>query len=110
MHQPENIAWDRLVVYNAVWSILTTISGHNGSKTEHLHSNHPWSPIRSVLVPGLGTGTGNIPYERFASQFGLAVRNFDEALRSPDKWATMDWDQIHDLEDELASSFARNDC
>ena len=103
MHRPEDVSWDRYLVYNTTWSLLDAIYRHNNRETELPASDHPssWSPIHSVLVPSLGTGTGKVPYERFASQFALAVKNFDEALRSPEKWAAMEWGQINMIENEL---------
>lgn len=105
MHRPEDVSWDRYVVYNTTWSLLCAVDKHNSRKGEFSNSDGPWYPIRSVLMSSLGTGSGKVPYDRFASQFGLAVKNFYEALSSLEKWKFMDWNRINYVEDELAGSF-----
>ena len=104
MHRPEDISWDRFVVYNATWSLLCALDRHNGRKDEPSNGDGPTYQIRSVLMSSLGTGTGKVPYDQFASQFGLAVRNFNEALSSTEEWMSMNWNHINAIEDELSSS------
>ncbi len=42
----------------------------------HLHSRTAERKIESVVCPGLGTGTGNVPFREAARQMALAYRNF----------------------------------
>ncbi|TDL25138.1 macro domain-like protein [Rickenella mellea] len=82
MHWPNDVRWNKDVVYNTTWGILTEIDRHN-------RTCQPSERISRVLMPALGTGTGRIPPRRFTEQFALAVRNFDESLRKPEKWSAM---------------------
>lgn len=54
-------------VYQAMWAMLLAIGHHNQSHAQ---------PIRSVACPGLGTATGQMPFERAAKQMALAYKNF----------------------------------
>ena len=116
MHWPQDISWDRDIVYNTMWSLLLEIQRHNSSARESDSDGFNHHPpryeeidgkpiIRSILMPGLGTGTGRIPYGRFASQFALAVKNFDEAIRNPEKWSSLRWNDVQDIIDKLESTW-----
>lgn len=89
------------MVYNTTWALLAALDRHNNQEVSLAGNTNPRSPIHSLLMPGLGTGTGNIPYRRFALQFGLAVKYFDEAIRNPDEWSSLEWDRIGEINDEL---------
>nr|WP_299491690.1 macro domain-containing protein [Acaryochloris sp. IP29b_bin.137] len=54
-------------VYQAMWAMLLAIWHHNQSHAQQ---------IRSVACPGLGTATGQVPFERAAKQMALAYKNF----------------------------------
>jgi O-acetyl-ADP-ribose deacetylase (regulator of RNase III) len=54
-------------VYKAMWAMVLAVYHHNQS-VEH--------KINSVVCPGLGTGTGHVPYIQAARQMALAYRNF----------------------------------
>ena len=51
----------------------------------YLHNRTAERKIESVVCPGLGTGTGNVPFREAARQMALAYRNF---LNPP---AYIDW-------------------
>ena len=100
MHWPQDVSWDRYVVYNTVWAMLSALDRHNVD--EGIDSDRrSRSPIRSLLMPGLGTGTGNLPYRRFASQFALAGKHFDEAVRNPSEWSSIGWKKISGIIDAM---------
>ncbi|THG98707.1 hypothetical protein EW145_g7379 [Phellinidium pouzarii] len=116
MHRPHNISWNRDVVYNVVWSLLAEVDGLNtkaGANTQNSiqiaeHEMMQYTekpPIRSVLLPGLGTGTGEIPYARFATQFALAAKNFDEAIRMPEKWSCLEWEDVDQIAECLEGTW-----
>lgn len=50
-----------------MWAMLLAIWHHNQSHVQK---------IRSVACPGLGTATGQMPFERAAKQMALAYKNF----------------------------------
>jgi O-acetyl-ADP-ribose deacetylase (regulator of RNase III) len=54
-------------VYRAMWAMLLAVRKHNRTVARR---------INSVACPGLGTGTGRVPYPEAARQMALAYRNF----------------------------------
>jgi len=66
-------------VYIATWASLVAIYRHNLQSTE---------PIRTVGLPAMGAGFGNVPFREVARQMAVAFGNF---LHPP---ATLDWDAI----------------
>ena len=54
-------------VYLAMWAMLLAVRAHNGGAHR---------PIQIVACPGLGTGTGGVPYSEAARQMALAYRHF----------------------------------
>jgi O-acetyl-ADP-ribose deacetylase (regulator of RNase III) len=67
-------------VYLAMWSMLLAIRKHNQAGAK---------PIKIVVCPGLGTGTGKVPALEAARQMALAYQNF---LNPPEKTETINWD------------------
>jgi O-acetyl-ADP-ribose deacetylase (regulator of RNase III) len=63
-------------VYLAMWAMLLAVRQHN-LKSE--------KQIKTVACPGLGTGTGHVPFRQAARQMALAYEHF---LNPPD---TLDW-------------------
>lgn len=54
-------------VYNAMWAMLLAVSQHNTIKDQK---------IRTIACPGLGTATGQVPYEEAARQMATAYQHF----------------------------------
>jgi O-acetyl-ADP-ribose deacetylase (regulator of RNase III) len=54
-------------VYLAMWAMLLAVRRHN-------QSTQP--PIEVIACPGLGTGTGKVPYAEAARQMALAFKHF----------------------------------
>jgi len=54
-------------VYVAMAAMLRAVYHHNKTSP---------NPIRSIACPGLGTGTGHVPYAEAARQMALAYKNF----------------------------------
>jgi O-acetyl-ADP-ribose deacetylase (regulator of RNase III) len=54
-------------VYRAMWAMLLAVHHHNQSAERK---------INSVVCPGLGTGTGNVPFKEAARQMAHAYRNY----------------------------------
>jgi len=54
-------------VYTAMWAMLLAVRQHNESNAKK---------IRIIACPGLGTGTGQVPYEEAARQMAVAYRHF----------------------------------
>src|SRR5262249_26156892 len=54
-------------VYRAMWALLLAVRQHNQTAERK---------INTIACPGLGTGTGNVPFRQAARQMSLAYRNF----------------------------------
>ncbi|KAJ7598137.1 hypothetical protein C8J56DRAFT_1000123 [Mycena floridula] len=101
MRVPENVAWHRDLVYNSMWSLLVSIGHWNSSADDQANSelaDNPKRPISSVLIPGLGTGVGNIGAERCARQMILAVKHFFQGQELP---VNPRWDDVQDRAEEI---------
>ena len=93
MRIPEDVVWNREIVYNCVWSLLIALEQHN--RVVEL-SGDDGNSIRRILMTGLATGVGNVSPQRCAQQMALAVRDFIDASQNPDKWRSMGWDDAVD--------------
>jgi len=63
-------------VYLAMWAVLLAVWRHNRTADR---------PIRTLLCPGLGTATGQVPFNEAARQMALAYKHF---LKPPSQ---IDW-------------------
>jgi O-acetyl-ADP-ribose deacetylase (regulator of RNase III) len=86
MRVPENIG-TTLNAYVAFRAILLAIARHNGSNSG--------KRIRSVLVPGLGTGIGRLDPRRCAAQMRMALDQVSKPARIPS------YGLIHELHRKL---------
>jgi hypothetical protein len=84
MRVPDVIDWHLDLVYNLTWSLFVEIERWNASIGSSGNKK-----IESVLLCGLGTGTGNISAVRCAQQMILAVKHFyfDEPLPDHPRWS-----------------------
>jgi O-acetyl-ADP-ribose deacetylase (regulator of RNase III) len=72
MRNGEQLDWHQDLVYNSMWTLLSSIMNWNRS--------HPNTRIGSVLMTGLGTGAGGIPLTKCAEQMMLALKHFHQGL------------------------------
>ncbi|KAE8382625.1 hypothetical protein BDV26DRAFT_288420 [Aspergillus bertholletiae] len=86
MRAPENVEWDREVVYRCVWSLLCQVEGWNHGRSE--------DRIDSILMTPLATGIGRVSPQRWASQLILAMKHFVDALERPERWSQLGWGEI----------------
>lgn len=97
MRVPDDVRWDREVVYECVWSLLCAVDGHNRAvRAGEDDGGEGQDEIRDVLMTPLGTGVGRITPQRWAEQAVLALKHFDEASDDPDKWSSLGWNSIED--------------
>jgi O-acetyl-ADP-ribose deacetylase (regulator of RNase III) len=73
-------------VYRAMWAMLLAVRNHNRTAGRG---------INSVACPGLGTGTGHVPYPEAARQMALAYRNFVNPPR------LLDWRLAESRQDQV---------
>jgi O-acetyl-ADP-ribose deacetylase (regulator of RNase III) len=62
-------------VYKAMWAMLLAVRQHNQTAQQK---------IEIIACPGLGTRTGEVPFQQAAKQMALAYRNFLYPPRSID--------------------------
>jgi hypothetical protein len=91
MRRPENVSWNREIVYNLMWSILVSLEQHNAAMDDSTQVG-TGVRIRKVLMTGLATGVGGVSSTRCAQQMALAVKHFLEASAHPEKWSSMSWE------------------
>ncbi|KZT61238.1 macro domain-like protein [Calocera cornea HHB12733] len=95
MRLPEHIEWQRDIVYDCMWNLLLALEQHN------VATQGSGKEISTVVMSGLGTGTGGISSQKCAEQMVLAVKHFREAQSKPDKWGQFDWEDVEVLDEEI---------
>ncbi|KAH7323115.1 hypothetical protein B0I35DRAFT_350782 [Stachybotrys elegans] len=86
MRMPQNVTWDREVVYECIWSLLCAVDKHNSAEGAER--------IESVLMPPLATGVGRVTPKRWASQVVLAINHFIDATNEDTKWESLSWNEV----------------
>lgn len=79
MRVPQEVSWNKDLVYNCMWTLLCQISLWNRDRKEGEH-------IHRVLMTGLGTGCGNVAAEVCAKQMVLAVKHWTQDLPHEPEW------------------------
>lgn len=97
MRTPEDVTWDKDIVYNCMWSLLAALAKHYDTAVGR--GEEP--AIKTVLLTGLATGCGRVSYRRCAEQMALAVRHFSEARVNEDKWRKMNWRDVGPLDAQI---------
>lgn len=97
MREPENVNWDREVVYECVWSLLCQLEGHNRRNVDN--------KIETILMTPLATGIGKVSKERWAAQAVLALKHFVDSLEKPEEWSSLQWDTIEKIDDEVRQTW-----
>jgi O-acetyl-ADP-ribose deacetylase (regulator of RNase III) len=97
MREPENVNWDREVVYECVWSLLCQVEGHNRHNVDNR--------IKTILMTPLATGIGKVSKARWAAQAVLALKHFVDSLERPGQWSSLQWDDIEKIDDEVRQTW-----
>ncbi|KAH8658520.1 hypothetical protein BGZ61DRAFT_465759 [Ilyonectria robusta] len=90
MRMPNDVRWDREVVYECIWSLLCEVDNHN-KMMEMGHPREYAETIQNILMTPLATGVGRVSATTWANQAVLAIKHFVEAAENPDKWSALDW-------------------
>lgn len=90
MRMPNDVRWDREVVYECIWSLLCEVDNHN-KMVEMGHARENADMIENILMTPLATGVGRVSATKWATQAVLAIKHFVEAAENPDKWSALDW-------------------
>lgn len=86
MRMPADVRWDREVVYECIWSLLSAVERHNRDAISN--GNHE-DVIREMLMTPLATGVGNVSLERWAEQCVLAIKHWLESGAQLDQWGAV---------------------
>lgn len=106
MRTPQDVSWDREIVYECIWSLLCAVDKHNRA-VRHGHAGKGDTEIRSLLMTPLATGAGNVPEKRWAEQCVLAMKHWVEAVEHPEVWALVGWKDVFEKRDrELRATWA----
>ncbi|KAK2591563.1 hypothetical protein QQS21_010733 [Conoideocrella luteorostrata] len=99
MRTPQEVTWDREVVYESIWSLLVTIDKHNKGVDKEQDK------ISSILMTPLATGIGRVSSERWAHQTVLAMKHFVDAKQHPEKWGRLTPADIFDHTNEVVDTW-----
>ncbi|KAL4933306.1 uncharacterized protein BDV17DRAFT_106503 [Aspergillus undulatus] len=108
MRTPENVQWDREIVYRCAWSLLCAVEGwnrrlesDNGTSTGDARQGR----IERILITPMATGCGCVSPERWAAQFVLATRHFAEAVETPETWSRLTWEKFLDDTEQVKATW-----
>ncbi len=102
MRVPQDVTWDKEVVYQCVWSMLCAVEKHNDA------AGAAGDRIDAILMTPLATGVGRVSADVWAAQLLLALRHYDLAVRNPDEFAALDVERIMALDDEIQATYESN--
>lgn len=103
MRVPQEVEWDREVVYESIWSLLVTLDKHN--RAVERGEKKPEDRISSILMTPLATGFGKVSPERWAHQMLMAMKHFVDAKQHPDKWSNLKPAEIFDYANEVVDTW-----
>ena len=99
MRTPQDVRWDKEVVYECTWCLLNAIDNHNSTCAEG-------EKIRKVVCPGLATGVGRVSAKKCAVQMALAIKHYEEAVSNPEKWSKLSWGNIDEHAEEVKETYS----
>ncbi|CRL27587.1 unnamed protein product [Penicillium camemberti] len=99
MREPGDVRWDKEVVYECVWSLLSQVEGHN-------RAAQGVGKIGRILMTPLAVGVGKVSKERWAVQTVLALRQFVDAVERPARWSNLGWKDIEKDSREIVRTWA----
>ncbi|KAL2863421.1 uncharacterized protein BJX67DRAFT_261813 [Aspergillus lucknowensis] len=104
MRTPDDVRWDREVVYECVWTLLCAVERWNrgldaseGGAGKYKERGR----IGSVLMTPMATGCGAVSPQKWAAQLVLAIRHFVDALERPERWQSLGWREIYQDTDDV---------
>lgn len=104
MRVPQDVAWDKEVIYQCIWSLLCAIDKHNRSAGAGAGPGR----IGSILMTPLATGVGRVSSHVWAAQLLLALRHFDQAIRNPAEFSALEVGRILSLDEEIQGTYESN--
>jgi O-acetyl-ADP-ribose deacetylase (regulator of RNase III) len=110
MKIPQDVKWDREVVYECIWTLLAAIDRHNRGVLEnasHVEPKEGQTEIRSILMTPMATGCGFWSAQRWAEQTVLAIKQFVDAVENEEKWKSLKWGGIREYARQLERTYGR---
>lgn len=98
MRVPQDVRWDREVVYECMWSLLCAVDKWNRNCKQE-------DRIESLLMTPFATATGGVSAQKWACQVLLAMQHFHEACENEAKWGALEPRAILDLGKETAATY-----
>ena len=120
MRVPENVVWDKEVIYQCVWSLLCAVDKHNqavapveaaaeGAGDANADDNGAGTgKIGSLLMTPLATGIGKVSEKVWAAQLVTALKHFDLAVRNPEEFASLDVERILSLDGDIQATYPQH--
>ncbi|EIW76083.1 macro domain-like protein [Coniophora puteana RWD-64-598 SS2] len=96
MRVPDFVAWDLDLSYNAMWSVLVELDRWN-----RVSVLGGLQRINTIVMTGLGTGTGGVDFDVCARQMVLAAKHFWSPV--PD---VVRWNEAHKRDNEIKTARA----
>lgn len=121
MKIPQDVRWDREVVYECIWSLLNAVENHNnsitGTEDGGIDGENGEKWIESLLMTPLATGCGLVSAQRWAEQAVLAIKHFVDAVSGGptenralgDKWKNMGWFEAMRVTKEVGKTYGLRD-
>ncbi|KAF7561133.1 hypothetical protein G7046_g3013 [Stylonectria norvegica] len=91
MRFPDDVRWDREVVYECIWSLLCAVDNHN--RDVRAGETPGKELIENILMTPLATGVGRVSAKKWATQAVIAMKHFVEASENPEKWSSLEWQE-----------------
>ena len=120
MRAPQNVQWDREIIYECVWSLLSEIEKHNRAVSEEAEArkarnaqapalvpartSREETKITSILMTPVATGAGAVSVTKWAEQLCLAMKHWVEEESRPEGKGIY-WDGVQSRGDELAKTW-----
>lgn len=102
MRTPQNVTWDREIVYKCVWSLLCELERWNRDVRE---GKEQGERIDRIVMTPMATGCGRVSPEKWAAQLVLAMKYFADAVERPQRWSRLDWGDIYDDTEEVEQTW-----
>lgn len=102
MRVPDDVDWDREIVYECTWSLLCAIDRHNRNIKASSAVASGESVIDSLLMTPFATGVGHVSAKKWASQTVLALKQYVQAIENAAQWSSLDWVQVEKISNEVS--------
>ncbi|KAH6608290.1 hypothetical protein Trco_004603 [Trichoderma cornu-damae] len=93
MRVPQDVRWNREVIYDCMWSLLCSIDKHNRAAGEGGEGERH-DEIRSLLTVPMAAGMGEVSPEKWANQTALALKHYIDAVEHQSKWSSLEPDDM----------------